>query len=410
MRQLLKHRTVLIVATALCVVVWANGLVPSQPRAAAQTSPQTTAPPGPPAGPSGPAAPAGFTDTVTQIYSRAVSYAGLPGKGVNGAVLQTSPPMSADGFKALLGRLTPDELNQLYDYNPEAWPRVDGALGVLTKKAPPSAMASAIGQAYAATPSPSTAAPTPAPALAPGGADYTPPDPELYTDANCPVVLLGGDDGYDLLFASQEAHDIAALFAHPLYGSSTPAAAVVAVLIAVAAALEIPALTTNTLINTGTFCATNNQDAELDVMNRNMVAFDNTSIALVALDQQIQTLEGQVNQLLDTRTQTVVTQLNTAQASLDKAQKQAIEESLQGGGGTAIASYELPASLGGYLDSSPIGVKAIVTEAFTSLQQANQSINPTATKSLNQGNDALAAGQYKQAFFYYQAAYQALTK
>jgi TolA-binding protein len=224
-------------------------------------------------------------------------------------------------------------------------------------------------------------------------------------------VNFGADDGYDLLFALDEAHDIAEIPAQPAYGfPSSIAAGIVAVLIALAYALEIPPQTVEMLILIGTFCTTGDSEAEKDVINHNLVNLDNTSIALVALDNQIHDLEGQINQLLDTRTQTVVTKLNTAQASLDKALQQSIEESLQGGGATAIASYELPASLGGYIDSKPIGVQAIVTNAMSSLQQANQPINPTATSSLTSANNALAAGQYKQAFTYFQAAYQALTK
>lgn len=409
---LLKCRTAICVSLALTVAAWAGGLTQLLPTSAQTASSSSTTTPAPTTNAiSGPPAPAGFADTVKRIYATAASYAGLPGKGVNGQVLTTAAPMGTDAFNHLIDSLTPAELNQLYDYKPDAWPRVDAALGAYTQKVSPSALATRIGDAYAAVASLPSTSTAPVPALAPGGSDYNPSEPEGFTPANCPSLDFGADDGYDLLFALEEAHDIAEIPAQPAYGApNSIVAGVIAALISLAYALEIPPQTVEMLILIGTFCTTGDSEAEKDVINHNLVNLDNTSIALLALDNQVQTLEGQINQLLDTRTQTIVTRLNTAQASLDKAQQQAIEEALEGGGATIIASYELPASLGGYLDSTPIGVKAIVTNAMTSLQQAKQPINPTATSSLTSANNALAAGQYKQAFTYYQAAYQALAK
>ena len=232
----------------------------------------------------------------------------------------------------------------------------------------------------------------------------------MFQPAGCPTPALGGDSGFDLLFGYQEAHDIAAVGAQPfLAGLSLWAGGVVIVLLAVAAALEIPAMTVDLLISLSTFCTSANADGENEVVNANMVNLDNTSIAMLALDNQVQTLEGQVKQLLDTRTQTIITKLNGAQASLNAAQQQAIEQALAGGHNAAIASYELPGSLGGYLDTTPIGVQAIVTNALATVQQSGQKVDPDAFKKLNDANNALAAGQYKQAFFTYQDAYQHLT-
>jgi TolA-binding protein len=412
-RVVLKWQTAIAVALALTVAAWAGGIVRLF-AASAQTAapPTTTSPPTTVAPlPSGPPAPSGFADTVKRIYAEGASYAGLPGKGPNGQVLTTSAPMSTDAFNALIDHLTRDQLNALYDYKPDAWPRVDASMKAFTQTAPPSIVASQIGQAQAAS---ANLAPPPAPkpALSPGGVDYVPPEAEVFQPPNCPSPVLGPDDGYDLLFGFDEAHDIAAIPAQPFLADigGEIAGDIVATLLVVAYALEIPALTTELLISTSTFCSTGSAENEKEVIDQNLVNLDNTSIAMLALDKQVQDLEGKINQLLDTRTQTIVGQLNTAQASLDKSLQQSIEESLQGGGATAIGSYELPASLGGYLNSTPIGVQAIVTNAMSSLQQAKQSINPTATSSLNSANNALAAGQYKQAFTYFQAAYQALTK
>ena len=406
-RVLVKFRTPVSIVVALAVAAVAGGTIRLRP-SSAQTAPSSTG--SSPAAPSGPPAPTGFPDTVKRIYANASSYAGIPGKGLDGRTLTTAAPMSAGAFNALVDSLTPDQLNQLYDFKPDAWPRVDGILQADVQKASPATVLTKIGNATAAAaavPPP----PAPQPALAPGGGDYTPPAPDKFDAPPCPQLDLGPDDGYDLVFAFDEAHDIASIPAQPFFAASHIGAVVtISVLLTVEAALELPGMTLEMLIETSTFCSTGQAEDEKDVINKNLVSLDNTSTALLALDNQIQTLEGQINQLADNRTQSVVTKLTTAQASLDGAQQQAIEESLQGGGATAVASYELPASLGGYLDSTPIGVKAIVSGAMAKLQQAGQPINPTATSSLTSANNALAAGQFKQAFVYYQAAYQALTK
>jgi hypothetical protein len=406
-RVLVKFRTPVSVVVALAVAAVAGGAIRLRPLSA-QTAPSSTA--SSPVVPSGPPAPTGFADTVKRIYTNASSYAGIPGKGLDGRTLTAAAPMSAGAFNALVDSLTPDQLNELYDFKPDAWPRVDGILQADVQKAPPATVLTKIGNATAAAAA-VPAPPAPQPTLAPGGGDYTPPEPEKFDAPPCPELDLGPDDGYDFLFAFDEAHDIASIPAQPFFAAFHIGAVVtISVLLTVESALELPGMTLEMLIETSTFCSTGQSEDEKDVINKNLVSLDNTSTALLALDNQIQTLEGQINQLADNRTQSVVTKLTTAQASLDRAQQQAIEESLQGGGATAVASYELPASLGGYLDSTPIGVKAIVSDAMAKLQQAGQPINPTATSSLTSANNALTAGQFKQAFVYYQAAYQALTK
>jgi hypothetical protein len=70
--------------------------------------------------------------------------------------------------------------------------------------------------------------------------------------------------------------------------------------------------------------------------------------------------------------------------------------------------YELPTSVGGNLDSTPIGVKAIVTSAYNAAKQAGLPVNATATADLAAANAALLAKNYRTAWTDYQAAYQAL--
>lgn len=77
---------------------------------------------------------------------------------------------------------------------------------------------------------------------------------------------------------------------------------------------------------------------------------------------------------------------------------------------TPVGVLQLPASAGGYLDAQPVGVKQIVTDILEGMKATNQSFNAGGVKYLNSANDALAAGQYKQAWLDYATAYGFLTR
>jgi hypothetical protein len=96
--------------------------------------------------------------------------------------------------------------------------------------------------------------------------------------------------------------------------------------------------------------------------------------------------------------------LQTAQQSLDTQLNQRIESALAGV--DPAAAFEIPASAGGYLDATPIGVKQIVTNALTAMLANGQPVASTAHRDLALATDALTAKQYKKAFHYYQMAYQ----
>ncbi len=72
-----------------------------------------------------------------------------------------------------------------------------------------------------------------------------------------------------------------------------------------------------------------------------------------------------------------------------------------------MAQMELPASSGGYLDSSPVGVNAVVTQTIQAMLAAGQPVNPQASRDETLAEDALGSGQYKLAFDYFRLAYQA---
>jgi hypothetical protein len=68
----------------------------------------------------------------------------------------------------------------------------------------------------------------------------------------------------------------------------------------------------------------------------------------------------------------------------------------------------LPASLGGLLNSTPVGVQELVTADLQSAQSLGLKIKPAALTDLSAANTALAAKQYVTAWNDYAQAYQAL--
>jgi hypothetical protein len=132
---------------------------------------------------------------------------------------------------------------------------------------------------------------------------------------------------------------------------------------------------------------------------------DNSSINGFALEQQneqtIGAIESSVNTIHD--------QIHVVAQSLSDELTSEIQQALAlPGTAPADVYYELPTSAGGNLDSTPVGVQAVVTNAYNAAKQAGLPVNATATSDLAAANQALAAHNYKTAWKDYQAAYQAL--
>lgn len=406
--------TAVLTAAALLAVVSPA----ATPRSLAQTAPSDPTPS------SGPPAPAGFAADLTRIFEEATAVPPPPGSDAQ------APPMSGADFHQNVGNLTQDQLNAIYNTNPSAWPQVISTVDAY------SSTVSAIAAGAAAQPA---GAPPASPNASPG--DLGPP--VLFTPVPCPLLALGGPGGgfyqiYALQIAQQAVQlssDLLGATAAGLAGDALiealsavvvpPEVATVAgtllsrqaiglasaILATVASAIAIPIDVIQFLLNRAIgSCQYDNATAEVPVIDANAVAAHHNVDAAYELSQQNLTTDKAIDQLLDTRTQTIVNQLNTAQASLDQALRHSIEQALAGGNTTTIVSYQLPASLGGYLDSTPVGVQAIVTSTLAMMQAAKQSIAPSAPDNLANGNKALAAGQYKQAFSYYQTAYGLLTR
>jgi hypothetical protein len=132
---------------------------------------------------------------------------------------------------------------------------------------------------------------------------------------------------------------------------------------------------------------------------------DNTTVQTFNLMQQNeQTLaatESSVNTIHD--------QMHTVQQTVDAQLTLDIRRALsQPTTSPRNIDYELPTSVGGNLDSVPIGVKTIVTNAYNAAKQAGLPVNATATNDLAAANAALGAKNYRTAWLDYQLAYQAL--
>jgi len=106
---------------------------------------------------------------------------------------------------------------------------------------------------------------------------------------------------------------------------------------------------------------------------------------------------------------TIQSQAASAQSQYNELLRLQIEQAL-GGWGPVVpeVKFMLPASEGGFLNSTPVGVQSVVTADLASMQAIGAKIKPAAVIDLTAGNTALAAGQYQTAFADFAGAYQAL--
>ena len=106
--------------------------------------------------------------------------------------------------------------------------------------------------------------------------------------------------------------------------------------------------------------------------------------------------------------------LNTVQANFSAQQGEynsdltlEIEQALgQWGNYVAPAQFMLPASQGGFLNSTPVGVQEVVTTDLNAMTALGASGTSSATNDLQAANAALAAGQYLAAYQDFATCYQ----
>lgn len=130
---------------------------------------------------------------------------------------------------------------------------------------------------------------------------------------------------------------------------------------------------------------------------------DNTTINTYFL---LVSMEGTLNSI-QSGLDTIGGQVSNLQQTVDDELTLAIEQALSGPAGSAPnAAYELPASEGGNLDSTPVGVESVVSGAIASARLAGLPVNPAAVRDLAVANAALAAKNYAGAYSEYAAAYR----
>ena len=130
---------------------------------------------------------------------------------------------------------------------------------------------------------------------------------------------------------------------------------------------------------------------------------DNTTLNSYGLLKQMEsTLDS-----LETNVNTLHGQVQNVQQTIDDLLTLGIEQALAAPPGSPPdAAYELPASEGGNLNSTPVGVQSVVTDVLASAKQAGLPVNQAATRYLAIANSALARGFYAAAYSDYAYAYQ----
>ena len=124
----------------------------------------------------------------------------------------------------------------------------------------------------------------------------------------------------------------------------------------------------------------------------------NTYDLLTLMESTLDNVESSVD--------TVSAQVSVVQQTEDEQLTLNIQQALTAPATSAPnAAYEEPASVGGNLDSTPIGVQELVTRDLLEAQSAGITVNPAANQDLASGNVALSNDQYKTAYADFHAAY-----
>ena len=102
---------------------------------------------------------------------------------------------------------------------------------------------------------------------------------------------------------------------------------------------------------------------------------------------------------------TMLSNFTTGQNQYIAELKRRIERAL--GSGVPQIQFKLPASMGGFLNSVPVGVQTVVNDDLHALQALKVTIQPSIVAQVNAANSAVAAGQYLSAYASFAKAYQA---
>ncbi len=374
-----------------------------------------------------PAAPPGFASQVTGVYEDLFQADQLMQQDSGGSLPTVSQLPSESSFGQDVNQLTPQALDELYQAtqkNPQ-WATLPAKLqqllgqlqasGAHLRTAAPATPVVPQLSVQAAARSARVAPVGPFPPAEPTGSFPNPPAPFVpsspvgpYTPTSCPAGAPGGPSvapGDSAIFAVQLTTDVAASIAGAVpdmilvviagEGTSIPdPAKYIAEAIQLAAVITVD--TFNYLQSVANDCDTANRDGFL-------ANIDNTTVnvynLLTLVQNTLDNVENSVN--------TVNDQVGVLQQTADEQLVLGIEQALTAPlGSSPNVAYELPASLGGNLDSTPVGVQAVVTNDLKAAQAAGLPVNAAATEFLAMADAALAAGNDQQAYADFQNAYQ----
>jgi hypothetical protein len=384
-----------------------------------------------------PPAPAGFASSLTGLYTKLYqTVSTLDGKTGASRSQQLGDP---SWFSQEVGQMSAADLARLYQAtaNKGSWDQLapDSKQLLAAAQSTPSTATTvspqAAGSSGASVPRPASQ-PTapggpaqPKAAVAQASASSFPPDeplgnfpapPSIFqpsepVDAFVPIACASNGDPYPYYVASDTAIFIAKTVATVAGGvvdaipSITPLftfksyvfiGKIVASSVDLAANLAVGALED---------AQQSAEDCDLVNQNDYSTNSDSTTVNGFALETQnqltIAAIESSVN--------TVHDQVHVVEASLSEELTTEIQQALAlSTTAPADVYFELPAAVGGNLDSTPVGVQAVATTAYNAAKQAGLPVNATATSDLTAANQALGARNYKTAWKDYQASYQAL--
>lgn len=246
-------------------------------------------------------------------------------------------------------------------------------------------------------PEPTGSFPAPPPAYQP--TSPVGPTTGLYA---CPQGAPGGNFGEDSIYSATLAADELD-FAVSLIPDTIPVPIATGVILNIDAVLPDPAriaaaaLALSARIVADTFVQ--EQGAYTNCLQNNWPTYlsniDNTTTNVYGLVTLMQTSLDQVESSINT----VHDQVGVIQQTADESLTLGIEQALTAPGcSDANVSYELPASRGGNLDSTPIGVEEVVSSVLSEAASAGVPVNPVSRLDLALGEAALGAHNYKQAY------------
>ena len=248
----------------------------------------------------------------------------------------------------------------------------------------------------------------------PAGSFPSPPSPFVpsspvgaYTPTACPPGAPGGPSvapGDSAIFAAQLTGDVAANVAQDVPGTITVIIAGEGTSIPDPAKYIAEAIQLAAVITLDTFNYVQAVANDCDTANRDgfLANIDNTTVNVYDLLSAVQATLDNVESSINT----IHARLGVLQQTMDAQITLAIEQAL-----TAPMSsipnlaFELPASVGGNLDSTPVGVQAIAHQAVQEQLSAGAPVNAAAQQFLAMGDAAVLAGDDKAAYTDFHQAY-----